>query len=93
LESAGVEVIEMPRNQERSFCCGAGGGRMWMEEKIGSRINLNRVDEAIATEAQEVAVGCPFCRVMISDGMVAKESSVEVLDVAQIMLRSVNRVQ
>jgi Fe-S oxidoreductase len=62
---------------------------MWMEEKIGSRINLNRVDEAIATGAEEVAVGCPFCRVMISDGMVAKESSVEVLDVAQIMLRSV----
>jgi len=62
---------------------------MWMEEKIGSRINLNRVDEAIATGAQEVAVGCPFCRVMISDGMVTKESSVEVLDVAQIMLRSV----
>ena len=89
LESAGVEVSEMPRNQERSFCCGAGGGRMWMEEKIGSRINLNRVDEAIATGAEEVAVGCPFCRVMISDGMVAKESSVEVLDVAQIMLRSV----
>ena len=91
LESAGVEVSEMPRNQERSFCCGAGGGRMWMEEKIGTRINLNRVDEAIATGAQEVAVGCPFCRVMISDGMVAKESSVEVLDVAQIMLRSVKR--
>jgi len=91
LESAGVEVSEMPRNQERSFCCGAGGGRMWMEEKIGTRINLNRVDEAIATGAEEVAVGCPFCRVMISDGMVAKESSVEVLDVAQIMLRSVKR--
>ena len=91
LESAGVAVSEMPRNQERSFCCGAGGGRMWMEEKIGSRINLNRVDEAIATGAEEVAVGCPFCRVMISDGMVAKESSVEVLDVAQIMLRSVKR--
>jgi Fe-S oxidoreductase len=88
LESAGVAVNEMPRNQERSFCCGAGGGRMWMEEKIGSRINLNRVDEAIATGAQEVAVGCPFCRVMISDGMVTKESTVEVLDVAQIMLRS-----
>ncbi len=64
---------------------------MWMEEKIGTRINLNRVDEAIATGAQEVAVGCPFCRVMISDGMVAKESSVEVLDVDQIMLRSVKR--
>ena len=91
LASAGVEVSEMPRNQQRSFCCGAGGGRMWMEEKIGSRINLNRVDEAIATGAAEVAVGCPFCRVMISDGMVAKESSVEVLDVAQIMLRGVKR--
>jgi len=91
LESAGVEVTEMPRNKERSFCCGAGGGRMWMEEKIGERINLNRVDEAIATGAQEVAVGCPFCRVMVSDGMVAKSSSVEVLDVAQVMLRSVKR--
>ena len=91
LESAGVEVNEMPRNQERSFCCGAGGGRMWMEEKIGSRINLNRVDEAIATGAQEVAVACPFCRVMVADGMVARDSAVEVLDVAQIMLRSVKR--
>ena len=91
LESAGVEVNEMPRNQERSFCCGAGGGRMWMEEKIGSRINLNRVDEAIATGAQEVAVACPFCRVMVSDGMVARDSAVEVFDVAQIMLRSVKR--
>jgi Fe-S oxidoreductase len=92
LESAGVEVNEMPRNQERSFCCGAGGGRMWMEEKIGTRINLNRVDEAIATGAEEVAVACPFCRVMVSDGMVARDSSVEVLDVAQIMLRSVKRL-
>ncbi|MFM8672142.1 MAG: (Fe-S)-binding protein, partial [Candidatus Nanopelagicus sp.] len=91
LASAGVEVTEMPRNKERSFCCGAGGGRMWMEEKIGERINLNRVDEAIATGAQEVAVGCPFCRVMVSDGMVAKNSSVEVLDVAQVMLRNVKR--
>jgi Fe-S oxidoreductase len=89
LESAGIEVTEMPRNQERSFCCGAGGGRMWMEEKIGTRINLNRVDEAIATGVEEVAVGCPFCRVMVSDGMVARESSVEVLDVAQALLRSV----
>jgi len=91
LASAGVAITEMPRNKERSFCCGAGGGRMWMEEKIGERINLNRVDEAIATGAEEVAVGCPFCRVMVSDGMVAKNSSVEVLDVAQVMLRNVKR--
>jgi Fe-S oxidoreductase len=89
LESTGVEVIEMPRNKERSFCCGAGGGRMWMEEKVGTRINLNRVDEAIATGAQEVAVGCPFCRVMVSDGIIGRGSDVAVLDVAQALLRTV----
>jgi Fe-S oxidoreductase len=89
LESTGVDLVEMPRNKERSFCCGAGGGRMWMEEKLGTRINLNRVDEAIATGAEEVAVGCPFCRVMVSDGAKERESNVEVIDVAQALLRSV----
>ena len=89
LESTGVDLVEMPRNKERSFCCGAGGGRMWMEEKLGTRINLNRVDEAIATGAEEVAVGCPFCRVMVSDGAKGRESNVEVIDVAQALLRSV----
>jgi len=89
LEASGCDVEEMPRNQERSFCCGGGGGRMWMEEKIGTRINLNRVDEAIDTGAQEVAVACPFCRIMVGDGMVARQSDVEVLDVAQVLLRSV----
>jgi Fe-S oxidoreductase len=79
----------MPRNQERSFCCGAGGGRMWMEETIGTRINLNRVDEAIATEVKEVAVACPFCRIMVSDGMTARESDIGVLDVAQVLLRNI----
>ena len=62
---------------------------MWQEEKLGSRINLNRVDEAIATGAEQIAVGCPFCRVMISDGATAKSSEVEVLDVAQALLRSI----
>jgi len=89
LIATGVKVTEMPRNQERSFCCGAGGGRMWMEEKIGERINLSRVDEAIATGVDEVAVACPFCRVMVTDGMTARESDVEVLDVAQALLRAV----
>ena len=89
LEATGAEILEMPRNKERSFCCGAGGGRMWMEEKLGSQINLNRVDEAIATGAQELAVACPFCRVMTTDGMSARQSEIEVLDVAQILLRSV----
>ena len=89
LEATGAEISEMPRNKERSFCCGAGGGRMWMEEKLGTQINLNRVDEAIATGAKELAVACPFCRVMTSDGMTARASDVEVLDVAQVLLRSV----
>ncbi len=89
LGATGIEITEMPRNKERSFCCGGGGGRMWMEEKIGTRINMNRVDEALATGVEEVAVACPFCRVMVSDGVTARESSVEVLDVAQALLRSV----
>ena len=89
LGATGVTITEMPRNTERSFCCGAGGGRMWMEEKIGTRINLNRVDEAIATGVEEIAVACPFCRVMTGDGVIARDSKVEVLDVAQALLRSV----
>ena len=89
LEASGCDVEEMPRNKERSFCCGGGGGRMWMEEKIGTRINLNRVDEVIDTGVPEVAVACPFCRIMVGDGIVARQSDVEVLDVAQVLLRSV----
>ncbi len=89
LEATGAQLSEMPRNKERSFCCGAGGGRMWMEEKLGTQINLNRVDEAIATGVKELAVACPFCRVMTSDGMTARNSDVEVFDVAQVLLRSV----
>ncbi len=93
LEASGCDIEEMPRNQERSFCCGGGGGRMWMEETLGSRINLNRVDEAIETGAPEVAVACPFCRIMVGDGMTARQSDVEVLDVAQVLLRSVKAEQ
>ena len=92
-----AEVKEMPRNSERSFCCGAGGARMWMEEKIGERINLNRTTEAVETGADQIATGCPFCRVMLSDGLTAKQADgsareeIEVLDVAQLLLASVKR--
>ena len=93
----GAKFTEMERNSEKSFCCGAGGARMWMEETIGSRINENRTDEAIATGADQIAVGCPFCRVMLSDGLTKRKSEgaareeVEVLDVAQMLLAAVKR--
>ncbi len=91
--AAGANLTEMPRHAERSFCCGAGGARMWMEEHIGKRINHERVDEALATGASTIATGCPFCRVMVTDGVndrqeEAGRSGVEVLDVAQVLLAS-----
>ncbi|GIJ38883.1 (Fe-S)-binding protein [Micromonospora andamanensis] len=85
------ELTEMPRNSERSFCCGAGGARMWMEERIGKRINVDRVEEAMSTGARTVAVGCPFCSTMLTDGVNGKGAGeqVEVIDVASVLLRSV----
>jgi Fe-S oxidoreductase len=84
-------VTELPRNRERSFCCGAGGARMWMEERIGKRINVERVEEALATGVGAVAVGCPFCLTMIGDGVTGQGAAerVEVVDVATVLLRSV----
>ncbi|EWT01441.1 Fe-S oxidoreductase [Intrasporangium oryzae NRRL B-24470] len=93
----GVEYAEMERSKEKSFCCGAGGARMWMEEKLGTRINTNRTEEALATGADRIAVGCPFCKVMLSDGLNAKihegaaSEDVEVVDVAQMLLAAVRR--
>jgi Fe-S oxidoreductase len=90
----GLRQQEMHRCKERSFCCGAGGARMWMEEKIGKRINVERVDEALALDPDVVSTACPYCMVMLSDAVTAKKQSgdaredVEVLDVAQILRRS-----
>ncbi|UZN03588.1 (Fe-S)-binding protein [Cellulomonas sp. S1-8] len=71
LAAAGVTLAEMPRNRETSFCCGAGGARMWMEESIGERIGTVRAAEAVATGADAIATACPFCTVMLSDGVAA----------------------
>lgn len=70
----GVQLAEMPRNREQSFCCGAGGARMWMEESIGTRISTTRAAEAIGTGAGVVATACPFCSVMLGDGVTAASS-------------------
>jgi Fe-S oxidoreductase len=96
INAAGAKLAEMPRHADRSFCCGAGGARMWMEEHIGKRINHERVDEALATGATTVATACPFCKVMVSDGVndrqeAAGREGVDVRDVAQLLLESLDR--
>ena len=85
----GVELVEMPRHKRESFCCGAGGGRMWLEEHIGERINQNRVKEAVETGATTIATNCPFCTTMISDGL--NELGIENIqtkDIAEIVADS-----
>ncbi|GHC96350.1 Fe-S oxidoreductase [Nocardiopsis terrae] len=91
----GVKTQEMHRHKERGFCCGAGGARMWMEERIGKRINTERVDEALTTNPDTVSTACPFCQVMLGDAINEKKSageakeSLEVVDVSQLLLRSI----
>ncbi|MHB8839419.1 MAG: heterodisulfide reductase-related iron-sulfur binding cluster, partial [Gemmatimonadaceae bacterium] len=67
------------------LCCGAGGGRMWMEENEGKRINAERADEALATGAQAVAVACPFCMTMMHDSISARDERVKVYDIAEVV--------
>ncbi|KDN19477.1 (Fe-S)-binding protein [Amycolatopsis rifamycinica] len=95
--ATGARLREMPRHGDKSMCCGAGGARMWMEEKIGKRINIERVDEALGTAPSKIATGCPFCKVMLNDGLTARQSDgsasekVEIVDVAQMLLEAVKR--
>ncbi len=86
-----LNVTEMPRNKNKGLCCGAGGARMFMEEKIGTRININRTEEALATGAKTIAAACPFCSTMLTDGVKAKEqqANVQVKDVAEILAESI----
>lgn len=85
----GTNLKEMPRNHNNGFCCGAGGARMWMEENTGTRINLNRVEEAIQVEPDVVATACPFCMTMIDDGLKDKEQeNIKALDIAEIVAAS-----
>ena len=90
MAAAGVRLRELPRNRTQGFCCGAGGGRFWLEEKLGTRVNRNRVDEAAATLGKDggtIATGCPFCLTMMKDGVAdaGREDAIKVLDVAEIV--------
>ena len=94
--AAGATRVEMERHGDKSFCCGAGGARMWMEEKIGTRVNMNRGDEAIATGATTIAVACPFCSVMLNDAVTVRQQEggapgVEVKDVSTLLLEASRR--
>jgi Fe-S oxidoreductase len=92
----GVQAEEMHRCKNRGFCCGAGGARMWMEERIGKRINTERIEEALALSPDTISTACPYCLVMLGDAVSAKKSSgeaketLEVVDVAQLLARSVS---
>lgn len=91
VQSASKEntVREMPRKKENGFCCGAGGARMWMEETVGERVNVNRAKEAIASGAKTIATACPFCMTMMRDGVAAenKDKEIEVLDIAELLAK------
>jgi len=86
----GLRLVEMERNHLYSFCCGAGGGRMWMEERIGTRINQMRTDQAIQTKAALVGTACPYCLTMIGDGIREKgqEETMTVFDLSELMVQS-----
>ncbi|MDZ4825071.1 MAG: heterodisulfide reductase-related iron-sulfur binding cluster [Actinomycetota bacterium] len=88
---AGIDLVEMPRNGTNGMCCGAGGARMWMEESVGKKVNVERSQEAIATGASRVAVACPFCYVMFDDGVKGegKGEQVRVQDIAEILLEAI----
>ena len=81
------DLREMPRHREKTFCCGAGGGRMWMEEDPQQRVSTARAQEALATGAKTVAVGCPFCLTMVTDGVAAHGAEgARVLDLAEMLV-------
>jgi Fe-S oxidoreductase/nitrate reductase gamma subunit len=89
----GLKMVEMERNRIRSFCCGAGGGRMWMEEKLGSRINQERTDQALKTQAQMVGTACPYCLTMLGDGIKEKglEETLTAVDLAELVEQSLEK--
>jgi len=96
VDATGATRVEMERHADKSFCCGAGGARIWMEEKIGTRVNQNLGDEAIGTGASKVAVACPFCSVMLNDAVTKRQAEgtaqgVEVVDVATLLLESAKK--
>jgi Fe-S oxidoreductase len=91
LDQSGVKWVEMPRHGEESFCCGGGGGQMWMETDANTRINHRRLDESIKTGAELVATACPYCLLMFDDAIRSKGlgDKVKVMDITEILAAQV----
>jgi Fe-S oxidoreductase len=90
----GIEIVEASRNGTKGMCCGAGGGRMWMEESTGKQVNIERSQELLRTGATKIAVACPFCYIMIDDGVKAQgveEDEVKVADISMHILEALER--
>jgi Fe-S oxidoreductase/nitrate reductase gamma subunit len=87
----GVEMVEMNRSKDKGFCCGAGGARMFMEETIGKRVNIERTEEALSLQPDVIGTACPFCMTMMTDGVKAKDAveQVQVKDIAELVLEAV----
>ena len=87
------KLLEFPLHREKSMCCGAGGARMWMEEHIGTRINITRVEQGLPQRPQVIATACPYCSVMLGDGLKAKNlnESIMTRDVAELVASAMVR--
>jgi Fe-S oxidoreductase len=88
-KSMGLPIIELPRNRRQTSCCGAGGGRMWFDDALAQRVGQSRVREITSSGANTVAVSCPFCLIMLGDGLAAATTAVEVRDIAELLADAV----
>ncbi|HXX59124.1 MAG TPA: (Fe-S)-binding protein, partial [Dehalococcoidales bacterium] len=86
--ATGNKPVEMENSRKRGFCCGAGGGRMWMEENLGTRINHARVEQALEKNPDSIATCCPYCMTMFEDGVKDKGKDIKVLDVAEVVAKA-----
>ena len=92
----GIEVVEAGRNGTKAMCCGAGGARMWMEEHIGKQVNVERSQELLATGAERIATACPFCYIMVDDGVKSQgveDDQVKVGDIAIHLLEAIENAE
>ena len=88
-KSGALPILELPRNRRQTACCGAGGGRMWFDDPLAERVGQGRVREIAESGADTVAVACPFCLIMLGDGLAAEKPAVQVRDIAEVLADSV----